>query len=52
MKFLLIWHFFIEMIFQIPDQDIIYVLGGISLEGSGIAVRWLKVCASMLTSLK
>ncbi|XP_058750253.1 aminopeptidase M1-like [Vicia villosa] len=27
---------------EIPDQDIIYVLGGISLEGSGIAVRWLK----------
>ncbi|WJX86470.1 hypothetical protein P8452_68776 [Trifolium repens] len=28
---------------EIPDQDVIYVLRGISLEGSGTAVKWLKV---------
>ncbi|KAG4985754.1 hypothetical protein JHK86_033445 [Glycine max] len=35
---------------RIPDQDIIYVLAGISNEGSETAWRWLKVCASMVTS--
>ncbi|XP_027337780.1 aminopeptidase M1-like [Abrus precatorius] len=28
---------------EIPDQDIIYVLWGISLEGSEIALKWLMV---------
>ncbi|KEH18421.1 puromycin-sensitive aminopeptidase-like protein [Medicago truncatula] len=27
---------------EIPDQDIVYVLGGISLEGGRTAVKWLK----------
>jgi hypothetical protein len=41
---------FMSISFQVRDQDIIYVLAGISTEGREVAWTWLKVCSSWLTS--